>query len=131
MWEQKSLIDKPTLRDYKNVRKTASKYENFGDFPCIFAHKDHKEEKILRLMCPVLDVWSQGETRTEAKENLREALQLFLIDCFERGTLDKVLKESGFTAARTPIKEQSPKLSQRLEVALPFIIDDRQAKCQG
>lgn len=33
-----SFIDKPTLRDYKDVRKTASKYENIGDFPRIFAH---------------------------------------------------------------------------------------------
>ena len=51
--------------------------------------------------CPVLDVWSQGETRKEAKENLQEALQLFLIDCFERGSLDKVLKDCGFTASKT------------------------------
>ena len=90
-----------------------------------------KKKRYYVSCCPVLDVWSQGETKTEAKENLREALQLFLIDCFERGTLDKVLKESGFIAARIPPKEQLSGLSQRLEVALPFIIDDRQAKCQG
>ena len=29
--------------------------------------------------CPVLDVWSQGETKEKAIENLREALQLFLL----------------------------------------------------
>jgi len=90
-----------------------------------------KKKKYYVSCCPVLDVWSQGETRTEATENLREALQLFLIDCFERGTLDKVLKESGFTVARTPPKKQKSRLRQRIDVALPFIIDDRQAKCQG
>ena len=81
--------------------------------------------------CPVLDVWSQGKTRSKATENLREALQLFLIDCFERGTLDKVLKESGFTAARSPSIKQISRLRNRIDVALPFIIDDRQTKCQG
>ena len=89
-----------------------------------------KKKKYYISCCPVLAVWSQGETKTEATENLREALQLFLIDCFERGTLDKVLKESGFTAARTPPKKQIPKLRQSIDVTLPFIINDRQAKCQ-
>ncbi len=88
-----------------------------------------KKKKYYVSCCPVLDVWSQGETKTEAAENLRDALQLFLIDCFERGTLDKVLKESGFTAAKTPPKKQMSKLRQRIDVTLPFIIDDSQAKC--
>lgn len=46
--------------------------------------------------CPVLDVYSQGETSEQAQKNLIEALTLFLTSCFERGTLDAVLKESGF-----------------------------------
>jgi predicted RNase H-like HicB family nuclease len=46
--------------------------------------------------CPILDVHSQGTTAEKAKSNLVEALQLFFISCFERGTLDQVLKESGF-----------------------------------
>jgi predicted RNase H-like HicB family nuclease len=44
--------------------------------------------------CPVLDVHSQGETETQAKKNLAEALSLFLISCYERGTLDAVLKQA-------------------------------------
>jgi len=82
--------------------------------------------------CPVLDVWSQGETREKATENLREALQLFLIDCFERGRLDKVLKECGFKAAKTLLsKKQISKFKHKIDVPLPFIIDDRLARCQG
>ena len=88
-----------------------------------------KKKKYYVSCCPVLDVWSQGETKTEAAENLRDALQLFLIDCFDRGTLDKVLKESGFTAARTPPKKRMSKLRQSIDVTLPFIIDNSQAKC--
>jgi len=90
-----------------------------------------KKNKYYVSCCQVLDVWSQGETKTKATENLREALQLFLIDCFERGTLDKVLKESGFIAARTLPKKTISRLSQKIDVPLPFIIDDRQTKCQG
>lgn len=90
-----------------------------------------KKNKYYVSCCHVLDVWSQGETKTKATENLREALQLFLIDCFERGTLDKVLKESGFTATRTQPKKTVSSLRQKIEAPLPFIIDDRQTKCQG
>ena len=49
---------------------------------------------------PALDVASQGRTKNEAARNLIEATQLFLESCFERGTLDEVLKECGFAAAR-------------------------------
>lgn len=90
-----------------------------------------KKKKYYVSCCHVLDVWSQGETKTKATENLREALQMFLIDCFERGTLDKVLKESGFTAARTLPKKKVSSLRQKIDVPLPFIINDRQTKCQG
>ena len=54
--------------------------------------------------CPVLDVYSQGSTEKEAKKNIMEALKLFLISCFERGTLDVVLKECGFEAVRKAMK---------------------------
>ena len=47
--------------------------------------------------CPVLDVYSQGDSEQEAGANLFEALQLFIQSCYERGTLDAVLKECGFT----------------------------------
>jgi predicted RNase H-like HicB family nuclease len=36
---------------------------------------------------------AQGRTVTEAKQNLIEAAQLFLISCIERGTLDQAMKE--------------------------------------
>ena len=51
--------------------------------------------------CPALDVHSQGETEQEALENLFEATQLFVLSCFERGTLNQVLKESGFELSQT------------------------------
>ena len=82
--------------------------------------------------CPVLDVWSQGETKEKAIDNLREALQLFLLDCFERGTLDKVLKECGFAASRKPIsKKQKTAFGHEIDVPLPFVIDSHLTRCHG
>jgi predicted RNase H-like HicB family nuclease len=46
--------------------------------------------------CPVLDICSQGKTERSAKNNLSEALGLFLTTCFEMGTLEDVLKTCGF-----------------------------------
>ena len=82
--------------------------------------------------CPVLDVWSQGETKEKAIENLREALQLFLLDCFERGTLDKVLKESGFSVSDnlSRVKKKAD-LGHEIDVPLPFVIDHHLTRCHG
>lgn len=50
-----------------------------------------RRKKWVVASCPILDVHSQGETDAKAKANLGEALTLFFISCFERGTLDSVL----------------------------------------
>ena len=47
-------------------------------------------------VCPPLDVYSQGDTEEAALVNLAEALHLFIESCFERGTLEEVLKDCGF-----------------------------------
>ena len=55
-----------------------------------------KEGDVYVSYCPALDVYSQGDTEEEASANLIEALQLFVQSCYERGTLDAVMKERGF-----------------------------------
>jgi len=55
-----------------------------------------REGKIYVSSCPVLDVYSQGDSEKEAKKNIVEALSIFLASCFEHGTLESVLKQSGF-----------------------------------
>lgn len=52
--------------------------------------------------CPALDLYSQGETKEAALDNLGEALQLFLESCYERGTLEEVVKRrtAGMSRAR-------------------------------
>ena len=45
--------------------------------------------------CPLLDVFSQGHTRAQAERNLIDALESFLISCYERGTLGPPRIRSG------------------------------------
>lgn len=46
--------------------------------------------------CPALDVYSQGTTKTEAKDGLDDALGMYLKYCYERKILDNVLIKRGF-----------------------------------
>jgi predicted RNase H-like HicB family nuclease len=82
-----------------------------------------KRKKWYLASCRVLDVHSQGETEYRAKKNLKEALTLFLTSCFERGTLDEVLKECGFTPYTAPEKLHVPKHNY-INVSLPMLIDE-------
>lgn len=46
--------------------------------------------------CSQLDLFSQGKTKEEAKCSLQEAIEIWVDDCLERGTLDQALREVGF-----------------------------------
>jgi len=54
--------------------------------------KVRKKGKWYVSSCPLLDVHSQGHTKEEARQNLIDALVFFLESCFERGTLEEVLR---------------------------------------
>ena len=43
----------------------------------------HREEDMYVALCPELDVASQGETVQSARDNLREAIELFLEEADE------------------------------------------------
>ncbi len=45
--------------------------------------------------CPTFDVCSQGTTKDEAHRMISEAVQLFVEDAFDDGTLKELLKECG------------------------------------
>ncbi len=87
-----------------------------------------KKGKFYVSCCPILDVCSQGETKKKALDNLVEALSLFFKSCLERGTLDEVLKESGFVPVRTGImgkrvaKKPFPSRFESLDIPIPFQI---------
>jgi predicted RNase H-like HicB family nuclease len=58
-----------------------------------------KKERWFVSSCPLLDVYSQGETYEKAQENIIEALTAFFEGCLEMGTLEQVLKECGIRPA--------------------------------
>ncbi|PIQ46305.1 MAG: hypothetical protein COW04_02865 [Deltaproteobacteria bacterium CG12_big_fil_rev_8_21_14_0_65_43_10] len=87
--------------------------------------KLRRKKKWFLASCPILDVHSQGETEEQAKKNLAEALTLFFISCHERGTLDAVLKEYGFTPIQPSVYEKTPTISgiEYIDVPIPFYVN--------
>ena len=49
-----------------------------------------KEDDVYVALSPELNVSSFGETIVEAKESIKEAVEAFLEECREMGTLDTV-----------------------------------------
>lgn len=87
-----------------------------------------KENGIYISNCPILDVWSQGPSKKVAIENLAEAVQLFLINCYKRGVLDQVLKESGFVPLKALKKKRAARpATDTISVSLPFEISSQSA----
>jgi predicted RNase H-like HicB family nuclease len=70
--------------------------------------------------CPALDVASQGETPEKAKENLIEAISLFVLTCMENGTFESVLKDCGFSPVLKPIKKETAQLPKSEYVDIPI-----------
>jgi predicted RNase H-like HicB family nuclease len=91
-----------------------------------------KEGNMYISWCPALDVSSCGDTTREAERNLREALRLFIMSCYERGVLDKVLKDCGFVPGK-PRASKARAASHRTEmwVPLPFVVDQALARCRA
>ena len=99
--------------------------ETTVEFRITLPIKITKKKKWFVASCPILDVHSQGETETKARNNLKDALSLFFISCFERGTLDSVLKNSGFRAVHlSPIRRKQPSVipQDHVNVPIPFLV---------
>jgi len=62
----------------------------------VFRAETFKEDDLFVSLSPELGVSSFGKTAKEAKNSLKEAIQLFLEECHRMGTLKDVLEESGF-----------------------------------
>lgn len=72
--------------------------------------------------CPALDIVSQGETIKEARANIKEAAELLIEVCFERGTLAKRLTKAGFRmAGQKPArpKQRKPLAANVREIRFP------------
>ena len=66
-----------------------------------------KKAKVYVSSCDVFDVHSQGYSLSEAEKNLIEAIKIFFISCYERGTLDEAFKECGFQPVKA-LKKPTP-----------------------
>jgi len=55
-----------------------------------------REREIHLCRCRALDVITQGPTEAAARQNLTEAVTLFLESCAELGSRDEIFRELGF-----------------------------------
>jgi len=94
-----------------------------------------KKKKWFVASCPILDVYSQGDTEDQAKKNLAEALSLFFVSCHERGTLDAVLKDSGFVAIQPSTIQHKVTMipeNEYINVPIPFYVNlDNRQRCHA
>lgn len=58
--------------------------------------------------CPALELSSYGDTEDEAQAAFEEALQFFVQDTAERGTLDKLLLALGWRLVKKPVAVYEP-----------------------
>jgi len=81
-----------------------------------------QEDKWIIASCPELDVHSQGKTEHTALKNISEALSLFVQSCYERGTLEQVLKDCGCepTKRRVSLPRESREV-RNIDVPLPLL----------
>ncbi|MCP5104148.1 MAG: type II toxin-antitoxin system HicB family antitoxin [bacterium] len=77
-----------------------------------------KEDDLYVALSPELNVSSFGETIDEAKESIKEAIELFLEECREMGTLNEVLEESGFLKMEDAWHSRRPVAEENLALAV-------------
>jgi len=80
--------------------------------------KVFKEGDVYVALCPELNVSSYGDDIESAKESLREALEAFLEECEEMGTLQEVLEDAGFVKEKESWILEEPVIKEK--IALSF-----------
>lgn len=58
--------------------------------------------------CPALNLSTYGENEEDAKVAFGEALDIFVEDTQEKGTLDKILLDLGWTLTKRPTPKYDP-----------------------
>ena len=77
-----------------------------------------KEGDVYVALSPDLNVSSFGENIEDAKNSFREALEAFIEECREMGTLEEVLEESGFTKVGNSWESRKPVTEEQLAIAV-------------
>lgn len=68
----------------------------------------YKEQKAWIAYCPSLDLSSYGDSEKEAKEAFDEALEIFIEETTQRGTLEKFLLQHGWSLKQLPNLDYTP-----------------------
>jgi hypothetical protein len=55
--------------------------------------------------CPMLDIFSQGNSAEQAKQAVMSAATMYLRHCFRRGILNDVLTKRGFEPSDEPVTD--------------------------
>ncbi len=76
-----------------------------------------KEGDVFVAVSPELNVSSFGDTIDEAGASLREAVDAFIEECQELGTLDEVLEEAGFSRTDGRWEPRKPVFEDSLSVS--------------
>lgn len=71
-------------------------------FNLMFGTRHDEQANVHVGYCPMLNVYSQGTSEDEAQEAVVDAAKLFIITCYKRNILHKVLRERGMTEAAAP-----------------------------
>ena len=101
-----------------------------------------RENDVYYIGSDAFDIHSQGYSEDEAKENIIEAIQLFIESCYERGVLSEALKELGFEPdreyGRIGLQQASSVLqvpedsgSMMVDVPLPLLVADHVRQTQA
>ena len=83
-----------------------------------FRNEVFKEDDRFVAVCYELGVSSFGGTPDEARKSLLEAVSLFIEECERMGTLDEVLRESGYTRDADGWQAPLPVISENLNVRI-------------
>ncbi len=78
-----------------------------------------KEGKAYVAYTPELDVSSCGNTLSQAKARLREAVPLFLEEAYRLGTLEDILSEGGFERRGDLYQPHKVVVREKLRLAVP------------
>ncbi len=77
-----------------------------------------KEGDVYVALSPELNVSSFGDTIEDAKKSFKEAVEAFIEECQETGTLEDVLEESGFLKINDSWKSRKPIAEEDLALAV-------------
>jgi len=72
----------------------------------------YKQGDYIVSYCPALELSSFGITEDEAKEGFEGALHTFIADTHERGTLERVLLDLGWSLRKLPIVNYQPPVNK-------------------